>query len=36
MPRGASVSGLEYDGKDRLYVGGGKSGHLRVVRRPKR
>jgi outer membrane protein assembly factor BamB len=32
----AFVSGIEYDGKDRLYVGGGKSGRLRVIRRPKR
>jgi streptogramin lyase len=32
----AFVSGLEYDGKDRFYAGGGKSGRLRVVRRPKR
>ncbi len=30
------LSGLEYDGKDRFYAGGGKSGRLRVVRRPKR
>jgi outer membrane protein assembly factor BamB len=32
----AFVSGLEYDGKDRFYAGGGESGRLRVVRRPKR
>ena len=32
----AFVSGLEYDGKDRFYVGGGTSGRLRVIRRPKR
>lgn len=32
----AFVSGLEYDGKDRFYAGGGKSGRLRVIRRPKR
>lgn len=32
----AFVSGLEYDGNDRFYVGGGKSGRLRVVRRPRR
>jgi hypothetical protein len=32
----AFVSGLEYDGNDRLYVGGGKSGRLRIIRRPKR
>jgi len=32
----AHVSGLEYDGKDRFYAGGAKTGRLRVVRRPKR
>jgi len=32
----AFVSGLEADGNERLYVGGGKSGRLRVIRRPKR
>lgn len=32
----AFLSGLEYDGRDRFYAGGGKSGRLRVVRRPKR
>jgi hypothetical protein len=32
----AFLSGLEYDGKDRFYAGGGKSGRLRVIRRPKR
>jgi outer membrane protein assembly factor BamB len=32
----AFVSGLEYDGHDRFYAGGGKSGRLRVIRRPKR
>ena len=36
MPGGAYVSGLEYDGDGRFYAGGGKSGRLRVVRRPKR
>ena len=36
MPGGAYVSGLEYDGDSRFYAGGGKSGRLRVVRRPKR
>jgi streptogramin lyase len=35
MPGGAYVSGLEYDGDSRFYAGGGKSGRLRVVRRPK-
>lgn len=35
MPEGVIVSGLESDGKDRLFCGGGTSGKLRVVRRPK-
>ena len=26
MPHGVGVSGLEYDGKDRFYCGGGSSG----------
>jgi len=36
MPRGAGVSGLESDGSDRFFCGGGKSGKVRAVRRPKR
>jgi streptogramin lyase len=36
MPGGGFVSGLEYDGESRFYAGGGRSGRLRVVRRPKR
>lgn len=36
MPPGTGVSGLESDGKDQLFCGGGKSGKLRAVRRPKR
>jgi glutamine cyclotransferase len=36
MPPGAMVSGLESDGGDRFYCGGGKSGTVRAVRRPKR
>ena len=36
MPPGVGVSGLESDGGDRLYCGGGKSGKVRAVRRPKR
>jgi glutamine cyclotransferase len=36
MPDGASVSGLESDGGDRFFCGGGSSGKVRVVRRPKR
>lgn len=35
MPRGAGVSGLESDGADLLYCGGGPSGKVRAVRRPK-
>ena len=36
MPEGLLVSGLDSDGKDRLFCGGGTSGKVRVVRRPKR
>jgi glutamine cyclotransferase len=36
LPPGVRVSGLEADGKDRFYCGGGKTGKLRAVRRPKR
>ena len=36
MPKGAGVSGLESDGADRFYCGGGGSGKLRAVRRPLR
>src|SRR5689334_10085714 len=36
MPAGAFVSGLESDGGDRFYCGGGRSGKVRAVRRPKR
>jgi len=36
MPLGAGVSGLESDGGDLFYCGGGKSGKVRAVRRPKR
>jgi len=36
MPAGVSVSGLEADGGDRFYCGGGSSGKVRAVRRPKR
>jgi glutamine cyclotransferase len=35
MPAGMGVSGLESDGGDRFFCGGGKSGKVRVVRRPK-
>jgi glutamine cyclotransferase len=36
MPRGVGVSGLESDGGDRFFCGGGKSGRVRAVRRPRR
>jgi glutamine cyclotransferase len=36
MPESTFVSGLESDGKDRFFCGGGKSGKLRSVKRPKR
>ena len=36
MPEGTFVSGLESDGADRFFCGGGTSGKVRVVRRPKR
>ncbi len=35
MPAGTGVSGLESDGADLLYCGGGPSGKVRAVRRPK-
>jgi glutamine cyclotransferase len=34
MPAGMGVSGLESDGGDRFYCGGGASGKVRAVRRP--
>lgn len=36
MPKGVGVSGLESDGGNRFYCGGGKGGKLRAVRRPPR
>jgi outer membrane protein assembly factor BamB len=36
MPPGVNVSGLESDGGDLFFCGGGKSGKVRTVRRPKR
>jgi glutamine cyclotransferase len=36
MPRGVFVSGLESDGHDRFFCGGGRSATVRVVRRPKK
>jgi len=35
MPKGVVVSGLESDGRDRFFCGGGKTSKLRVVRRPR-
>ena len=36
MPPGTGVSGLESDGAELFYCGGGPSGVVRAVRRPKR
>lgn len=36
MPPGTMVSGLESDGGDRFFCGGGTSGKMRVIRRPRR
>jgi len=36
MPPGTGVSGLESDGGDQFFCGGGNSGKLRAVRRPRR
>jgi streptogramin lyase len=36
MPQGMNVSGLEHDGAELFYCGGGGSATLRAVRRPKR
>jgi glutamine cyclotransferase len=36
MPPGTGVSGLESDGANRFFAGGGNSGKVRAVRRPKR
>ncbi|NUR22333.1 PQQ-binding-like beta-propeller repeat protein [Frateuria sp.] len=35
MPEGVGVSGLDSDGGDRFFCGGGHSGKLRTVRRPR-
>ncbi|MGF0238560.1 hypothetical protein ACQR3P_06645 [Rhodococcus sp. IEGM1300] len=35
MPAGTGVSGLESDGAQRFFCGGGASGKVRAVRRPK-
>lgn len=36
MPAGTAISGLESDGGDEFFCGGGRSGKVRVVRRPAR
>jgi hypothetical protein len=36
MPKGTYVSGLESDGGDLFFCGGGSSGKIRTVRRPRR
>jgi glutamine cyclotransferase len=35
MPPGVGVSGLESDGAEQFFCGGGKSGTVRAVRRPR-
>lgn len=35
LPEGTGVSGLESDGADRFFCGGGTSGKVRVLRRPR-
>jgi len=35
MPQGTNISGLESDGRDHFFCGGGKAGKVRVVRRAK-
>lgn len=36
MPAGVFISGLESDGKDQFFCGGGRTGKVRAVSRPKR
>lgn len=36
MPTGVNISGLESDGGDQFFCGGGRSGKVRAIRRPKR
>src|SRR5438552_3511017 len=36
MPSGVNVSGLESDGSDQFFCGGGKTGKIVAVRRPRR
>ena len=36
MPEGTGISGLESDGGDQFFCGGGATGKVRAIRRPKR
>jgi glutamine cyclotransferase len=36
MPPGVNISGLESNGRDQFFCGGGKTGKIRAVRHPKR
>src|SRR5579872_2958218 len=36
MPAGVNISGLESDGRDQFFCGGGKTGKVRAIRRPRR
>lgn len=36
MPPGTDVTGLESDGGDQFFAGGGSSGKVRAIRRPRR
>jgi streptogramin lyase len=36
VPAGVRISGLESDGKDRFFCGGGNSGVVRALRRPRK
>jgi glutamine cyclotransferase len=36
MPSGVGISGLESDGDGRFFCGGGNSGKVRAIRRPRR
>jgi glutamine cyclotransferase len=36
LPPGVNVSGLESDGRDQFFCGGGKTRKVRAIRRPKR
>ncbi|MGH9681584.1 MAG: hypothetical protein ACRD4Y_16690, partial [Candidatus Acidiferrales bacterium] len=36
MPPGVNISGLESNGRDEFFCGGGNTGKIRAVRRPRR